>query len=436
MEFGEWASPETLERWMVDATEGLLGALDDFTDDDPRWMGPYLPIVNPPIWEIAHVAWFAEWFVLRQLHGHKPLMEDVDARYDSATVPHTTRWQLQYPDAATTRDYVRRVGDALVDVVRDDHGLDSTAYYVAYAITHHDAHTEALTYTRQTLGWPSLAGALAGEDDIPGGEILGGDLRVDGGRLLLGGSRQQPFLMDNERWAHPVHVDSFAMAATPVTLAEFAAFVDDDGYGTEVLWSPDGWQWKQAEAALAPVYWRRGDDGWEHRVLDAWHLVSDHGDHPMVHVSWWEAEAFCTWVGRRLPTEAEWEMAATTGADGVKRWQYPWGERDPLLTEAALDRRSGSTVPVSSYPEGDGPWGHRQLIGNVWEWTSSVFDPYPHFEPDAYRDNSEPWFGTRKVLRGGSWATQRRYVRSTFRNFFTADRRDVIAGFRTCAPHN
>ena len=433
MDLSEWAPPERLERWVLDATDRLLGALDDFTDDDPRWLGPYLPIVNPPIWEIAHVAWFAEWFVLRQLHGQTPLMDNVDALYDSAMVPHTTRWQLQFPDPVTTRDYVRRVGDALAAVVRDDRGLDSTANYVAYAVAHHDAHIEALTHTRQTLGWPALGPSQPDAAAAPRGEAVSGDRRVDGGRLLLGASRAQPFVMDNERWAHPVEVDSFAMAAAPVTLAEFAAFTHDGGYRTESLWAADGWQWRQEAGAEAPVYWRRSDDGWQHRVLDVWHPVSEHGDHPMVHVSWWEAEAFCTWADRRLPTEAEWEMAATTPADGVKRWQYPWGERDPLPTDAALAPQTGGTVPVGCYPDGDGPWGHRQLIGNVWEWTSSVFGPYPHFEPDAYRDNSEPWFGTRKVLRGGSWATQARYVRSTFRNYFTPDRRDVIAGFRTCA---
>ncbi len=326
---------------------------------------------------------------------------------------------------------MRAVGEAVAEVVRDDDGLDSTAHFSTYAVTHHDAHTEAMTYTRQTLGWSPLPGRepeVAAEVTRPSG-----DRTVEGGRLLLGGSRRQPFVLDNERWAHGVEVEPFAMSVTPVTMAEFAAFVHDGGYSTPSLWSPDGSAWRTQSGAEAPAYWRRADGGWEHRVFDAWHPVGDHADHPMVHVSWWEAEAYCTWTGRRLPTEAEWEYAATTGPDRQKRWWYPWGDRDPQPGEAALDADSGWTVPVGAHPEGDGPWGHHQLIGNVWEWTSSVFGPYPHFEPDAYRDNSEPWFGTRKVLRGGSWATRARYVRSTFRNFFTPDRRDVIAGFRTCS---
>ena len=190
---------------------------------------------------------------------------------------------------------------------------------------------------------------------------------------------------------------------------------------------------RQSAGADGPAYWRATSDGWQHRRTSQWHTIEDFADYPMVYVSWWEAEAFCTWADRRLPTEAEWEIAATYGPDGVRRPWFPWGDRDPVPSEAALDLRTTGTVPVGAHEQGAGPWGHRQLIGNVWEWTSSTFGPYPHFEPDAYRDNSEPWFYSRKVLRGGSWSTQNRYVRSTFRNYFQPFRQDVIAGFRTCA---
>jgi iron(II)-dependent oxidoreductase len=223
------------------------------------------------------------------------------------------------------------------------------------------------------------------------------------------------------------------MAAAPVTVTEFAAFADDGGYTNDALWSTDGLAWRNQVGADTPTYWRKDVNGWQRRIGATWHAIEATADHPMVHVSWWEAQAWCTWAGRRLPTEAEWEVAATTGPDGTRRPWFPWGDRDPLPSEAALDGLTRGTVPVGAFSAGDGPWGHRQLIGNVWEWTSSTFEPYPLFEPDAYRDNSEPWFGTRKVLRGGSWSTRNRYVRSTYRNYFTPERRDVFAGFRTCA---
>ncbi|MEE9416673.1 MAG: selenoneine synthase SenA [Acidimicrobiales bacterium] len=434
MNLNEWVPPERLADWMLDATNSLLATVEDLEDGDARWLADYQEVINPAIWEIAHAAWFAEWFVLRQLHGREPLMEDVDARYDSAKVPHITRWQLGYPDPSRTRQYVRDVGEALARLAIEPRGLDSTAYFTLYAIMHHDAHTEALTYTRQTLGWdrhPALANSVSVEADTQ----VEGDAKVDGGRLILGASRDQPFVMDNERWAHAVEVKPFALAKTAVTTSQFGEFVDAGGYRDERLWSPDGWRWRNEVRADQPKYWRGRQDAWEHRVFDSWHSVADDADLAMSHVCWWEAEAFCTWAGRRLPTEPEWEMAATTNSAGEKGCWYPWGERDATAADAALDAHTGAVVPVGAFASSDGPWGHRQLIGNVWEWTSSTFEPYPHFEPDAYRDNSEPWFGTRKVLRGGSWATRSRYVRSTFRNYFTPDRRDVIAGFRTCAIH-
>ncbi|MEO1065525.1 MAG: selenoneine synthase SenA [Actinomycetota bacterium] len=429
MDLSTWVSDVELAGWVQDATDRLLASVADFEPDDDRWLGPYLPEVNPPIWELAHVAWFAEWFVLRQLHGREPLLDHVDERYDSGAIGHRTRWQLGYPDPVTTIDYVRRVADELVGVIHDDRGLDSTAYYATYAVMHHDAHCEALGYTRQTLDW----GPLPAMDGAPPGEPISGDRPVGGGRVLLGASRRQPFVMDNEKWAHPVDLDRFEMAVTPVTVAEFARFVDDGGYRDDRLWSVEGRAWRGAAQAGTPAYWRQGGDGWERRIGSTWSPIEETADHPMIHVNWWEAEAFCTWADRRLPAEAEWEAAATTGPDGRRRPWFPWGERGPQPDEAALDGRTGGTVPVGALAAGDGPWGHRQLIGNVWEWTSSTFVPYPHFEPDAYRDNSEPWFHSRMVLRGGSWATRDRYVRSTYRNYFTPDRRDVFAGFRTCA---
>jgi len=432
MDLQEWVPPQRLADWALDATGALLATVEDFTDDDARWMCDYKETVNPAIWEIAHVAWFAEWFVLRQLHGRDPLMADVDARYDSAKVPHLTRWQLGYPSPARTQQYVRDVAEALAELAHCQNGLDSTTYFTLYAIMHHDAHTEALTYTRQTLDWPGHP-QLPERSEPKVGPLASGDAGVDGGMLLLGGSRHQPFVMDNERWAHSVQVAPFEMAVAPITMAQFALFVDDEGYARSDVWSPDGWAWRSAQQADLPVYWRHGQSCLEHRIFDEWRAVEVDADLPMCYVSWWEAEAYCSWAGRRLPTEAEWEMAATTDDSGEKRWWYPWGERDAAESDAALNSHTGGLVAVGAFPESDGPWGHRQLIGNVWEWTSTVFGPYPHFEPDAYRDNSEPWFGSRRVLRGGSWVTRPRYVRSTFRNYFTPDRRDVIAGFRTCA---
>lgn len=444
MDLTEWAPPERIAGWVEDATQRLLDAVGDFADtvdDDPRWIGPYSPIINPPLWELGHIGWFAEAMVHRHLHGLPGLAEDIDKLYDSAKVSHTSRWEMTFPSPERSRDYVRRVGDSLAALVLDDRGIDSTAHFAAYAVAHHDAHIEALTYTRQTLDRP--APFLVPRRSFDHNESVSGDATVEGGRLLLGASRRQPFVQDNEKWAHPLHVEPFAMSITTVAMAEFAAFVDDGGYRNDAHWSAEGLAWKAEADASGPAYWRTASAGHrEHRVFTEWRSVADDAHLPMTYVNWHEANAFCAWAGRRLPTEAEWEFAASTDATGHKRWQFPWESEfgDPDTPEnpvpahrAALDGHTGGVVDVTAFADGDGPWGHRQLFGNVWEWTSSTFDPYPNFERDHYRENSEPWFGTRKVLRGGSWATRSRYVRATFRNFFTPDRRDVIAGFRTCA---
>lgn len=448
MDLLQWASPERIAGWVDDATAGVLGAVADLGDtleDDPRWIGPYMPILNPPLWELAHVAWFAELMVCRELHQLSDMISDVDALYDSAKVSHQSRWELPFPSAARSRDYVQRVGDAISSLVLDDRGIDTTAHFATYVVAHHDAHVEALTYTRQTLELPAPFIAPAAPA-LPHDASVIGDAAVDGGRLLLGASIHQPFVQDNEKWAHPVDVAPFTMAKTVVSMGDYHQFVNDGGYSNDKFWMPESLEWRHEAAATQPAYWRQAEGGtagdWEHRVFTEWHDIEASEHNAMTYVNWHEAQAFCAWAGRRLPTEAEWEFAATTDSTGFKRYQFPWEEQygsantdhNPApANRAALDGRTGGPVDITAFADGDGPWGHRQLFGNVWEWTSDTFEPYPSFEPDHYRENSEPWFGTRKMLRGGSWATRSRYVRGTFRNFFTPDRRDVIAGFRTCA---
>ncbi len=216
-----------------------------------------------------------------------------------------------------------------------------------------------------------------------------------------------------------------------MTQAEFAAFVDDGGYGRPELWSAAGWGWRSQVGARQPVYWeRRSPGGWWRREFNCWLPLEAH--RPVFHVNWYEAEAYCRWSRRRLPAEAEWELAAA-GRESPKR-RFPWGAGPPGPGRANLDGLAGGVIDVTAAPGGDGPYGCRQLIGNVWEWTASPLLPYPGFTPDPYRDYSAPWFGSHNVLRGGCWATRGRMLRATWRNFYRPERRDAWAGFRTCAP--
>lgn len=423
-------STNELAAWSVDGAERALQLVDQLTDEE--MIGPLLPTVNPLLWEIGHLAWFQEKFVLRQACGHDPILEFGDALYDSGSIPHDTRWCLALPSRQEAIKYVRTVAERVADEVAAAKEYDVVCHFARYTVHHYDTHTEALTYTLQTHGHPlpvlpDLTDAAVSY--ASNGSPATGDVRIEGGRFLMGGRLSDPFVYDNEKWAHPVEVAPFSMARATVTQGEFAQFVDDGGYDNHLLWS-DGAAWLRATGAQMPLYWRRADDGsWQRRHFENW--VPLEADLPVSHVCWWEADAFCRWAGRRLPTESEWELAAT--AWRADRSTYPWGDDQPVGDQAATDWRSRGPVSVHACPDGDSPDGVRQLIGNVWEWTSSDFNGYPNFERDAYFENSEQFFGQRKVLRGGAWPTRGRYTRSTLRNYFTEDRRDVIAGFRTCS---
>lgn len=354
---------------------------------------PYLPIINPPRWEIGHVAWFAERWCLR----HRPqgdlapprFMAAVDGWYDSSRIEHALRWTLDLPDPAATRAYLAGVLDAvhagLHELERRGETGDDDLYFHLLALYHEDMHCEALHYTLQTLGVPAPRDARIRQGPAPAG--AGGELRFPGGTVEIGARPGAGFAFDNEKWAHARELPAFAIDRRPVTNGEFAAFIEDGGYTRASLWSEAGLQWLREARLPAPRYWRRGDRGWERRAFDTWLPLAP--DEPLLHVSAHEAEAWCRWAGRRLPTEAEWECAAKHFGPAFN----PWGE--------------------------------------VWQWTASDFAPYDSFAPDPYEDYSRPWFHTHRAVRGGSFATPERLLDPVFRNFYQPHRSDIFIGFRS-----
>jgi gamma-glutamyl hercynylcysteine S-oxide synthase len=418
-----------LTDWVTDARRRTLELIADL--DDRQLLGPRLDIVNPLLWEIAHVAWFQERWVLRHGLGLDPVRPDADALWDSSAVPHEIRWDLPLPGRGGSLEYMAAVHERVLEHVARGDPDPRLAYLIAYTVFHEDMHGEAFTYTRQTLGYPApVLSAPRAEPATSHRGGLTGDVSIPGGTLDLGATADDGFVFDNERWAHPVAVPPFRIARAAVTQGDFADFVEDGGYVRDELWSEDGWRCRQATGAAHPLHWRREGHSWLRRDFDRW--VALESDRAMIHVSWYEAEAYCRWAGRRLPTEAEWEMAASLG-DGAAKRRFPWGDAAPTSERANLDGGALGCLPADDLPAGDSALGCRQMIGNVWEWTANTFGPYPGFTPDMYRDYSEPWFGTHKVLRGGCWATRSRLLRNTWRNFYPPDRRDVWAGFRTCA---
>jgi iron(II)-dependent oxidoreductase len=419
---------EELHHLVRDARERTLALVSDLEDD--RLEVPHRADVNPPRWELGHVAYFFEVFFLRELGRREPVMPHVDELYDSFKVAHGTRWALPLPDRKATLGYMNDVLQHVVDRLGDGEASPRETYLAMLCTLHEDMHGEAFTYTRQTLEYPPPPLAVASEPLEAG--PLDGDVEIPGGRFVLGASEDAPFVFDNEKWAHPVELEPFAIARAPVTNEAFAAFVDDGGYRRREHWSAEGWIARAEPGLEHPRYWMRGSMGWMARRFDRAEPLAPHA--PVIHVSWYEAEAYCHWAGRRLPTEAEWEMAASAEPGSQTKRRYPWGDDEPTPAHANLDSRRLGPVDVAAHPEGDSAFGCRQMLGNVWEWTASAFYPYPGYLVDyPYREYSAPWFGYQKVLKGGAWATRSRLAHNTYRNFYLPHRADILAGFRTCA---
>ena len=398
--------------------------------DGDRLLGPKLAIVNPPLWELGHVAWFQEYWCLRRKQQDRiadPIIPGADALYDSAKVAHDTRWSLPLPDLKATRSYQAEVLERVTRRIEREPENHELQYFVQLAVFHEDMHAEAFHYTRQTLGYESpFAGLVGGSAPSI---MPSGDVELPGGSFPLGASPGNAFVFDNEKWAHEVRIRPFRISRTPVTNTEYAAFVEAGGYSRRDWWSEDGWAWRSREKLQAPKYWVKRDGAWAQRRFDG--VVALRPREPVVHVNWHEAQAYCRHANRRLPTEAEWEYAASWKPGTREKRLYPWGAQSPGADHANLE--STGITGVEDFPAGDAASGCRQMLGNVWEWTASAFEPYPGFVVDPYQEYSVPWFGTHKVLRGGSFATTRRLLRNTWRNFYTPERSDAFAGFRTCA---
>ena len=425
--------PTELCAWAADALGRCADLMADLADDELA--GPREPVLNPLLWELGHVAWFAERFCLRDARGEPPLRPDADAMFDSIAVHHDARWDLALATRPELERYARDVTERIAAALRENPAPRGNLELPLLSILHADMHAEAFTYSRQTRGL-SPPPCLPETSNDPAIERVHGDVEVPGGRFHLGATDDAPFAFDNERRAHAVDVAPFRIARTPVTEAEFAAFVLDGGYTRRELWSSAGALMLGESGATMPLYWRRKNDGFEVRVFDRWRPLEP--DLPVSHVSAHEADAYCRWAQRRLPTELEWEVAAS-GEPGPRdtlapvRRSLPWGTARVDASRARVDGRGCGPISVHALAESDSAFGCRQMLGNVWEWTASEFGPYPGFTPGAYVEYSEPWFGSRRVLRGGAWATRSRLVWCSLRNFFEPERRDVIAGFRTCA---
>jgi iron(II)-dependent oxidoreductase len=400
-------------------TEELLAPIPDdvLAGDDGR---PKLPLVR----ELAGIAYFEELWLVRNLNAQQPIDERHDELYGVLSLDG--RAPLQ---PAAARAYAADVHDraltALEHADLDGSALLRKGFIFGLVLQHELQHQEAMIETLES--WDGEYPAP--EEQVPELAPRGPEeVHIPEGSFVLG-AVGEPWAYDNELVPHEVELRPFWIDRVPITNDVFVEFLDDGGYRSEALWTAEGWTWLQRSGVTSPLNWERGGDGWQRKRLGRREPLPL--AEPVQHVSWYEADAFSRWAGKRLPTETEWERAA--GWDERRgRSRYPWGG-DWVGYEANLGRSRFSPAPAGSYAGGQSSSGCLQMAGDVWEWTSSFFHPYPGFVafPDA--EHSEAFFGEEhRVLRGGSWATEPLVARTSFRRWDVPGRRELFAGFR-CA---
>ena len=402
------AGREPLSLALIDArnhTLHLFGQYQRALEADQLAV-PLLATLNPPLWELGHMAWFQERWIGRNLQRARGVQCDplqarlasvepnADRWWDSDQVAHDTRWTLDLHGVDSCRTYLLDTLESTLELLEKAGDDDDALYFYRLCLFHEDMHAEAFGYMAQTLGLPLDKPLQAAFTPQP--MTLREPLLVPATTWQMGSAGGAGFSFDNERAAHAINVPEFEIDAQPVTWAQYVEFVADGGYDRPELWQPEGWHWLQG---LAASEGRRGPRYVEQIGVGSGAVLQTRfgqtmrmqGSQPAMHMSWWEADAWCRWAGRRLPAEVEWEVAAHTAA----RRGFFWG--------------------------------------NVWEWTGTTFRAYPGFAPDPYRTYSEPWFGTHKVLRGASFATRARMKHPKYRNFYLPGRDDIFCGFRSCA---
>lgn len=413
--------------------------------DEHELLAQHSPLMSPLVWDLAHVGNYEEQWLLRAAGGREALRPDIDGLYDAFENPRADRVTLPLLRPQEAREYNERVRREVLDTLEgadlsvrpgapgraghSERSLLEAGFVFHMVIQHEHMHDETMLATHQLRrGAPALleeTPSLGPMDPPEAHEVL-----VPAGPFTLG-TDDDPWSYDNERPAYVVDLPAYWIDTTPVSNAAYQEFIADGGYRRSELWSRAGWEWRSARDAVAPAFWSLEEGRWTRRRFGRREDVPP--NEPVQHVSFHEAEAYAHWAGKRLPTEAEWEKAARYDPATGRSHRFPWGDAEPEPRHANLGQRRLAPSPVGAHPDGASPLGVRQLIGDVWEWTSTTFHGYPGFRAFPYREYSEVFFGDGyKVLRGGSWATHPTAVRSTFRNWDHPIRRQIFSGLR-CA---
>jgi iron(II)-dependent oxidoreductase len=399
----------------------------ELTDlDEPTLLAQHDPLMSPLVWDLAHIGQQEELWLLRGGDPARPgmLAPDVDSLYDAFKHRRADRPALPLLPPADARAYDHEVRGRVLDLL--ERTPEEDLFTAGMVVQHEEMHDETMLATLQLRQGPPV---LIGRRPLPAGRPIAGQERVfvAGGPFVLGvDAASEPFSLDNERPAHTVDVEPFWIGRVPVSNREWSGFVADGGYRRPDLWSARGWEHRVEAGLERPKFWTA--DGTRRRFGVEEDVPPDE---PVQHVCYFEAEAFARWAGARLPTEIEWEKACAWDPAAGTRRAWPWGSAAPTADLANLGGLGLRPAPVGAYPAGASAYGAEQMIGDVWEWTSSDFGPWPGFVPMIYRQYSEPFFGgDYKVLRGGSWAVAPSAIRPSFRNWDHPVRRQIFTGLR------
>ena len=414
---------ETVARHLEEARQRTLRLTDL---DEPTLLAQHDPLMSPLVWDLAHIGQQEELWLLRGGNPARPgmLPPDVDSLYDAFKHARADRPSLPLLPPVAARQYVHEVRGAVFDLIEALPDDPDALFTAGMVVQHEQQHDETMLATLQLRVGPPV---LVASPLPPGRAVETDRVFVAGGEFVLGvNAVDEPFALDNERPAHSVDVGPFWIGRLPVSNRQWSEFIGAGGYENPQWWSARGWAHRLEAELTAPKFWTAGSTrirfGVEEDVPP---------DEPVQHISYFEAEAFATWSGARLPTEIEWEKACAWDPAAGRRRSWPWGESEPTSALANLGGTSLRPAPLGAYPASASAYGAEQLIGDVWEWTSSDFHPWPGFQPMIYRQYSEPFFGgDYKVLRGGSWAVAPSTIRPSFRNWDHPIRRQIFTGLR------
>ena len=407
---------QQLTQWLHQCRRGTLALFEGM--ENATFCRQAHPEFSPSGWHLGHIAYIESLWLLEKEAGIAPLFPEFRRLFVADGLPKTERVNL--PPLGEVRYYLDTVREKVLGYLETSDLDKEQERLWRWVIQHESQHSETIAFVLQLQRWEAL-GIEYGDGrsfaphplpdemiEIPSGYFEQGNNSIDA--------------LDNERPVHRVSLETYWIDRYPVTCGQYRKFMEAGGYQNPRWWSIAGWEWLQSQMVTKPLYWS---------VNPRW------DNHPVCGVSWYEAEAYSRFVGKRLPTEAEWEKAASWDVATGRRRTYPWGEAAPDAHQCNHDNLVGHTTPVDAYPGGQSAYGCYDMLGNVWEWTASLFQGYKGFVTYPYAGYSKVYFdGQHWVLKGGSWATRPWALRSSFRNWYHPGIHQILAGFRCAKSEN